>query len=169
MDKNQPTIGDLLENHQRQLSKLGDMMEILIRPEAPINKQWILGVAGSSTFFPFKGVKSLYVDNSANPNPMQIRLDGELGTHLTPALSSGYIPCEGAENIAFEGIGSCKVLCMNRAIPPTAINANTQAGNLPKLSTDPFPAGVDGNTCIEFWPDNTTKSYYYYLGVWRVL
>jgi len=39
-------------------------------------------------------------------------------------------------------------------------------GSLAKLSTEEFPVGVDGNTCIEFYPDNTTK-YYYYYGAWR--
>jgi len=42
-------------------------------------------------------------------------------------------------------------------------------GSLAKLSTEPFPAGVDGNTLIEFYPDNNNKYYRYYLGEWRLI
>jgi hypothetical protein len=42
-------------------------------------------------------------------------------------------------------------------------------GSLAKLSTEPFPAGVDGNTLIEFYPDNNNKYYKYYLGEWRLI
>lgn len=79
-----------------------------------IRREWFIGRAGETVTLPTIKPVTLYVDNTANGNPMTVKLDGDLGVWTVPANSSRYIPCEGNTTAEFSGTGQCNVLAVNR-------------------------------------------------------
>jgi len=126
----------LLEQQQEQVLGIAKLVELMTDSKnAILRKHWITGNAGGSKNVPFDGAKSLYVDNSLNPNDINIRLDNEVGTHLIPASCAGYVICDGARSIGVEGVGTCYILVSNIVVPPSIfpkLQPTTIVGSLTK-------------------------------------
>ena len=95
-----------------------NLQEILIvlqkAQKAALRKEWFQGVSGNTLPIPNIGAKTLYVDNTANANIITLTLGGDLGVWQVPASGTRYIPCEGQTQVSIAGIGSCKILAINR-------------------------------------------------------
>lgn len=142
-------VQEMLATQNEMIQKMGKIVDLLQHAQdATLQKAWMIANAGESKNLPFPGVKSLYVDNTNNPNAFKIRLDGELGTSLVPANSGSWIACEGTRTVSFEGTGTCYILAMNRAIPPTVVNSNALVsfnGSQPVTFPSAQPVTINGS------------------------
>lgn len=152
--KDKTPLDLLLEKQQEQVEALAKISELLSKSQdATLQRRWLVGNAGESQNIPFVGAKTLYVDNTKNSNDIVVRLDNEIGVHVVPVNCAGYVPCDGSRVINFEGLGTCYVLVLNIAVPPTTFkNVTTIAGTISNTVMEGYGATVTDRPSVAVVP-----------------